>query len=99
MWPWSSSTGAPAFLDADTVVATNRKGAREAVEHLIEGGHRRIAFLGDLHEIATASDRYKGYVDAIRAAGLTLDEGLVRTDLHTRDVGRGSCSRTAGSAA
>ena len=76
----------PAFLDADTVLATNRDGAREAVAHLISAGHRRISFLGDLRAIATASDRYKGYVDAIRAAGLTTDERLVRTDLHTRDA-------------
>ena len=33
---------APNFLDADTVLATNRSGAREAVEHLIGIGHRRI---------------------------------------------------------
>ena len=74
----------PGFLDADTVLATNRTGAAEAVAHLITGGHRRIAFLGDLRKIATASDRYRGYVDAMKAAGLTVDERLVRTDLHTR---------------
>ena len=27
----------PRFLDADTVLATNRAGAREAVEHLLGG--------------------------------------------------------------
>jgi LacI family transcriptional regulator len=74
------------FLDADTVLATNRAGAREAVEHLIGMGHRRIAFLGDLTNIATAADRYKGYTDALQAAGLTIDEQIVRTDLHTRDT-------------
>jgi LacI family transcriptional regulator len=76
----------PRFLDADTVLATNRAGAREAVEHLLGVGHRRIAFLGDLTDIATAEDRYKGYVDALAAAGIALDERLVRTDLHTRDT-------------
>jgi LacI family transcriptional regulator len=74
----------PGFLDADTVLATNRAGAREATEHLIAAGHRRIAFLGDLTDIATAGDRYKGYLDAMRAAGLDIDERLVRNDLHTR---------------
>jgi len=74
----------PGFLDADTVLVTNRAGAREATEHLIAAGHRRIAFLGDLTDIATAGDRYKGYLDAMRAAGLGIDERLVRNDLHTR---------------
>jgi LacI family transcriptional regulator len=74
----------PRFLDADTVLATNRQGAREAIEHLLAAGHRRIAFLGDLADIATADDRYKGYADAMLAAGLRVDERLVRNDLHTQ---------------
>jgi LacI family transcriptional regulator len=76
----------PRFLDADTVVATNRAGAQGAVEHLLAVGHRRIAFLGDLTDIATAADRYQGYADALQAADIPLDERLVRTDLHTRDT-------------
>lgn len=76
----------PNFLDADTVVATNREGAREAVEHLIAMGHRRIGFLGDLTDIATASDRFKGYTDAMRAAGIGVDERIARRDLHTKDT-------------
>ena len=76
----------PNFLDADTVLATNREGAREAVEHLLEVGHRRIAFLGDLAVIATASDRHEGYLDAMRDAGIQVDERLVRRDLHTREA-------------
>ena len=74
----------PGFLDADTVLATDQEGAREAVEHLLARGHRRVAFLGDLRTIATARDRHRGYVDALRRAGLTPDERLVRMDLHTR---------------
>ena len=76
----------PNFLDADTVLATNRQGAREAVEHLIASGHRRVAYLGDLIDIATADDRYQGYLDALRGAGIELDERIVRTDLRTRDT-------------
>jgi len=77
---------APRFLDADTVLATNRTGSREAVAHLLAAGHRRIAFLGDLTDISTAQDRFKGYTDALAAAGISVDEQLVRTDLHTRDT-------------
>ncbi len=74
----------PGFLDADTVLATNRSGAREAVEHLIAAGHRRIAFLGDLANIATAGDRLEGYADALRSAGIGIDERLVLRDLDSR---------------
>jgi LacI family transcriptional regulator len=76
----------PSFLDADSVVAANRSGAREATEHLIAHGHRRIAFLADLDQIATAVERRKGYMDAMRSAGLPVDDRLVQGDLHTREM-------------
>jgi LacI family transcriptional regulator len=79
---------APGFLDADAVLATNRAGAREAVGHLIAVGHRRIGFLGDISRIATAADRYEGYRDALRGAGIAVDERIVRQDLHTKDAAR-----------
>jgi LacI family transcriptional regulator len=74
----------PGFLDADTVMATDREGAREAVLHLVSRGHRRIGFLSDLVSIATARERHKGYLDALRLAGLAEDDRLVRTDLRGR---------------
>ncbi len=83
----------PHFLDADTVLATNREGAREAVAHLLAAGHRRIAFLGDLTDIATASERYRGYVDALRSAGIEVDERLVRRDLHAREPAQHAAER------
>jgi LacI family transcriptional regulator len=73
----------PRFLDADTVLTTNRAGARAAVEHLVAAGHRRIAFLGDLTEIPTAGERYEGYLEALHGHGIRPDERLVRNDLHT----------------
>lgn len=76
----------PSFLDADTVLATNREGARDGVRHLLEAGHRRIAFLSDLKLIATARERYLGYDDALRSAGLAPDERIMRTELHTREA-------------
>jgi len=73
----------PALLPADSVMADNREGAIAAVRHLIGYGHRRIAFLGDLSRIPTCQDRYAGYRDALREAGLTEDLRIVRFGLHT----------------
>jgi LacI family transcriptional regulator len=72
-----------ALLPADCVMADNREGAAAGVAHLIRRGHRRIGFLGDLTSIGTARDRYDGYRDALRQAGLPDDPALVRRDLHT----------------
>ena len=74
---------APALLSADSVMCDNRSGAAMGVSHLIGHGHRRIAFLGDLSSIATAQERYAGYQDALREAGLAEDPRIVRRDLHT----------------
>jgi LacI family transcriptional regulator len=76
----------PNFLDADTVLVTNRDGAREAVDHLLAHQHRRIAFLGDLSTIVTARERWAGYEAAMRRAGIPVDERLVRRDLRDRDA-------------
>ena len=73
----------PAFLDADTVVTANRDGARDGVRHLIDHGHRRIAYLGDLRTIATANERFAGYREALRQAAIAPDEALVRQGLHS----------------
>jgi LacI family transcriptional regulator len=73
----------PALLPADSVQADDRHGAIMAVKHLIDHGHRRIAFLGDLTSIATARERYAGYRDTLRFAGLPEDPSLVLHDLHT----------------
>ena len=57
-------------LDADSVVSDNLGGSVAAVEHLLERGHRRIAFLGDLLSISTAHDRLQGYKQALLHAGI-----------------------------
>jgi LacI family transcriptional regulator len=73
----------PRGLDADVVLSENLAGARRAVEHLISFGHRRIAFLGDPIQLETSADRYRGYCEALEAAGIPLDERLVSIHSHT----------------
>jgi LacI family transcriptional regulator len=63
---------APGLIEADVVVTDNQAGAARGVRHLISGGHRRIAFLGDLLQIQTAQQRYAGYLDAMRGADLAV---------------------------
>ena len=56
------------LTEVDLVRSDHRGGARSAVEHLIEHGHRDIAYLGDMSSIFSARERYHGYVEAMRAA-------------------------------
>lgn len=76
-------------LDADSVTVDNRGGASQAVRHLAAHGHRRIAFLGDLHSIWTAGERHAGYVEGMATEGLRLDPALVRQDLRGPEAADG----------
>ncbi|MEA4943315.1 MAG: LacI family DNA-binding transcriptional regulator [Propionicimonas sp.] len=70
----------------DSVTTDNRRGMREAVHHLYDGGHRRIAYLGDLPEIWTAQERFAGFVEGFAAIGCQLDPRLVRHNLHSEEA-------------
>lgn len=71
----------PAAFDADAVVTDNTQGIRRAVRHLMDHGHSRIGYLGDLYAIATAVDRHRGYVEELTERRIPVDESLVRLDL------------------
>jgi LacI family transcriptional regulator len=74
------------YLDADSVVSDNFGGATLAVSHLVEHGHRRIGFLGDLLTISTAKERLRGYEQALETAGIRVDPNLIRTELRHPDA-------------
>jgi LacI family transcriptional regulator len=76
----------PTHLDADVVLSADRDGAATGVRHLIEHGHRRIAFLGDLTSIRTAQERFDGYAGALASIGLPVGRGLVLHDLHSSEL-------------
>ncbi|HEY8585043.1 MAG TPA: LacI family DNA-binding transcriptional regulator, partial [Capillimicrobium sp.] len=75
---------APGF-PADLVVSGNHDGARAATEHLLRGGHRRIAFLGGPAAMHTAAERLAGYRAALAAAGAP---SLERTGLRDAEAAR-----------
>jgi LacI family transcriptional regulator len=70
---------------ADTVLIDNAGGARQAAEHLLAGGHRRIALVADLARMAPQRARIDGFVGAMAAAGNTAWEPYLRTDVHDVD--------------
>lgn len=57
-------------------VGDDHDGAMQAVEHLAGLGHRRIAHF-TVRTISTGENRYVGFHDAMAAAGLEADPGLV----------------------
>jgi len=64
-------------VDAPRVVCQNRLGGYLAAEHLVSLGHRRIAFISWPRYHVTL-ERYAGYADALREAGIAERAEFVR---------------------
>lgn len=61
-----------------SLIVSNRQGTRVAIEHLIvQHGATRIAYIRGPSDNEEAVERYQGYIDALTAHGLTLDEELI----------------------
>ena len=67
----------PVGLDVDSVLVDDFRGAYLAVRHLIRGGHREIAYVGDFPNLETADKRLAGYRAAFADSGLPVDECLI----------------------
>jgi LacI family transcriptional regulator len=64
-------------VDLPRITVDNYQGARQAAQHLIELGHQRIAYIGGLLDLESSTVRFEGFRDAMRLAGLTVDERMV----------------------
>jgi LacI family transcriptional regulator len=61
----------------------DRNGALLAMRHLLELGHRRIAFIAGTENHPDANERLAGYRQALEAAGIGFDPALVAVgDFH-----------------
>jgi LacI family transcriptional regulator len=60
-----------------TVGATNRLGAFDAIRHLLELGHRRIGVITGALDIAASHERLAGYRASLTEFGLAPDDSLI----------------------
>ncbi|NHT17421.1 LacI family DNA-binding transcriptional regulator [Cellulomonas sp. IC4_254] len=76
-------------LDDSTVSvgSTNFSGGVQATRHLLELGHRRIAFAGGAPTFLPSAERLQGYLSMMRAGDGQVDEALVRSRAHTFEAG------------
>lgn len=65
-------------MDTDYTLGDLRHGLHKLVGHLVELGHRRIAFLADKAGRYPVNERLIGYQQALAAFGLDFDPALVR---------------------
>ena len=83
-------------LWADAVMADHRGGMREAMNHLLDLGHRRIVLITGQQSLYPASERIRGYQDALAARGLPFDASLVHAGSFLPEAGFSTASAVFG---
>lgn len=78
--------------DIPALIATNREGSLAAMNYLTGLGHRRIGYITGRLELVSARQRLWGYQDGLAAAGIPLDETLIRTSDYSTETALG-CAR------
>lgn len=73
-------------VKCDCIRIPNREAARQAVNILIEKNHKRIAIIYSGKEY-TGIERYKGFLDAMKAAGLSFPEEYRKEGIHSMTHG------------
>jgi LacI family transcriptional regulator len=72
----------------DQVTSSNLEGARLAVQHLIQLGHRRIGFVQGAEGTPSSLKRLAGYRSALEQAGLPVVDELIAPGDYTQAGGR-----------
>lgn len=77
-----------AHAEFPSIAADSYGGARSAMQHLAELGHRRIAFITGDERMNSARDRHRAYDDAVAILGLERDPALVLPGDYSLGSGR-----------
>ena len=70
-----------------SIGSSNWAAARDATQHLLSLGHRRIAWIGGPETSDAARDRFLGYQAALSIAGIPFDDDTIREGLFTVESG------------
>lgn len=73
----------------DFLALDNRRGAQLATLHLVQRGHRRIAFVGGHAGSSSCRERRKGYAAAMAAAGIAVKPSWLVESAPTRIAAAG----------
>jgi DNA-binding LacI/PurR family transcriptional regulator len=68
-------------VDIDVVMSDNRSSSRQAVEYLLNLGHRSIGFVGGWLHLSNHKDRFIGYRERIAEAGIDARDDWIIDDI------------------
>jgi LacI family transcriptional regulator len=79
------------------VAVDDRGGSRLAVEHVVELGHHRVAYLAGPQNVSTGHRRYLGFTAAMADAGLQVPgERVSFAGAFTEEAGASACAELLG---
>jgi LacI family transcriptional regulator len=74
-------------VTGDVVVTDNAFGMKLLVRHLVRLGHRTIGLIGGPRGVSSADERWAGFLEGLRDAGLTPDPRLMMRGDFTFETG------------
>lgn len=83
----------PGGLEVDLVSSNNREGMRQATAHLLSLGYKEIALLNGPASIDVSEERLGGYRDALRSAGVPIQESLITNSDFRQEGGHAAMNR------
>jgi LacI family transcriptional regulator len=83
----------PQELDVPSVVINDQQGGYAATSHLIRQGYKRIAHLRGPQHLHIYRDRFRGYLDAMRDAGMETPEQYIVDIVSHFDSGKDAFNR------
>jgi LacI family transcriptional regulator len=75
------------YSNSTSILIDNINGARIAVEHLINKGHQKIAFIGGLKDAYSNQDRLLGYKNALEVNGIPINQEYILNGDFKRESG------------
>jgi len=86
-FPFMSFGRSQTMDGAPHIGVDGKAGMLQLTRHLLELGHKRIAFIGAPEELTLSRDRFQGYLTALKEAGLETDPALIVEAQLTRSTG------------
>lgn len=67
-------------MGVSSVLIDNRGGVRQAILHLVQGGHKSIGFIGGDLEHPSIMERFSSYKETLLENGIAVEERIVSCD-------------------
>ncbi len=92
--PFVQAVRASVDADVSSVVSDEIIGGNMVVSHLAQLGHKRIAYVAGPQFLSTGYERYRGFLQGMKNAGLEADKDLVVfCEEFTEEEGRNATSK------